>query len=155
MTDLLIRPLGPSDGETVARLVTDDPADYRRFFEPFSGGRTDIDAALGGAVKDSYWGFFIDGELAALLMLRGLDAGFAAPAFGVYVAERYRRRGLGTAALALAEAWCKVNDVNELMLTVHPEHGEARRLYEAEGFSAAGEESAIGHLVYRKRLRRD
>ena len=151
-TDLRIRPLGPNDAEALAILVTDDSADYRRFFEPFPRGRADIDAALEQANKDSYWGFFVEGELAALLMLRGLDAGFAAPAFGVYVAERYARRGLATAALAVAEAWCRLNDLDELMLTVHPAHKQARRLYEAQGFSSAGEQSAIGHLVYRKPL---
>jgi RimJ/RimL family protein N-acetyltransferase len=145
----------PSDAGALARLVTDDPADYRRFFKAFPGGRTDIEAALAQADKDSYWGFFVDSELGALVMLRGLDAGFAAPAFGVYVAERYTRRGLTTAALAVAEAWCRLNNLDEFMLTVHPEHAQARRLYESEGFSAADEQSAIGYLVYRKRLRRD
>lgn len=135
--------------------MTDDPADYRRFFEPFPGGKKDIDAALERAVKDSYWGFYVDDQLSALVMLRGLDAGFAAPAFGIYVAERYAHRGIATAALALAEAWCRLNDLDELMLTVHPEHSQALRLYEAEGYSAAGEQSAIGHLVYRKRLHCD
>lgn len=134
--------------------MTDDPVDYRRFFEPFPGGRADIDTSLLRAEKDGYWGFFVDGQLAALVMLRGLDAGFAAPAFGVYVAERFAGRGIGTAALALAEAWCRLSGLDEFMLTVHPEHDQARCLYEAEGFVAGGEQSARGHLVYRKRFHR-
>jgi RimJ/RimL family protein N-acetyltransferase len=152
LTDFLIRPLGSNDAEALAHLVTNDPFAYRRFFEPFAGGRADVEAALECADKDAYWGFFVQGELGALAMLRGLDAGFAAPAFGVYVAERYAGRGLATAALAFAEAWCRLHDLDELMLTVHPQHARAQELYEGTGFVASGEKSAAGHLIYRKRL---
>jgi GNAT superfamily N-acetyltransferase len=85
-------------------------------------------------------------------MLRGLDAGFASPAFGVYVAERHAGRRLGTVALAFAEAWCSLNGCPEIMLTVHPDHARARQLYEDRGFVASGESSAVGNLVYRKPL---
>lgn len=153
MTELQIRPLARRDADAVARLLTSDSPEYRRHFEAFPGGRVDVDAALEQAGEDAYWGVFVDSDLAALVMARGQDAGFAAPAFGVYVAERYAERGIGTAALAFAEAWCRLEGREEIMLTVHPEHARARRLYEGKGFTASGERSAIGHLVYRKRLR--
>jgi RimJ/RimL family protein N-acetyltransferase len=152
LADLQIRRLRLSDANALGRLVTDDPAPYRCYFEPFPGGLADVEAALERAHKDGYWGVFVGDDLAALVMLRGLDAGFAAPAFGVYVAERHAGQGLATAALAFAEAWCRLNNYAEVMLTVHAEHERARRLYEAQAFVASGERSAIGHLVYRKRL---
>jgi RimJ/RimL family protein N-acetyltransferase len=155
LTDFRIRPLGLNDAQAVAQLITADPLEYRRHFEPFPSGRADVDAALEQAQKDSYWGFFLDDELVALVMLRGLDAGFAAPAFGAYVAARYASRGLATAGLAWAEAWCRLNDVGEIMLTVHPDHFSAQRLYEANGFVDSGEQSTTGHCVYRKHLDRD
>jgi RimJ/RimL family protein N-acetyltransferase len=152
LTDLQIRPLRRSDAEALSRLVSNDPPHYNRYFVPFPGGRADVDGALEHADKDSYWGIFVDDELAAFVMLRGLDAGFSVPAFGVYVAEQYANRGLATTALALAETWCRLNNCSAVMLTVHPEQMRARLLYEAKGFIATGERSAIGHLVYRKRL---
>lgn len=154
MTDLAIRPLVPTDADAVLLLLTGDSPRYRQHFEAFPDGQSEIDTALAQSDKDAFLGIFLEGELGALVMLRGLDAGFAAPAFGVYVAERHAGRGLGTLALACAEAWCKLDGRAEIMLTVHPENAAARRLYEEQGFVASGERSEIGHLVYRKRLRR-
>lgn len=154
MTDLAIRPLVPTDADAVLLLLTGDSPRYRQHFEAFPGGRSEIDTTLAQSDNDAFLGIFLEGELGALIMLRGLDAGFAAPAFGVYVAERHAGRGLGTLALACAEAWCKLDGRAEIMLTVHPENAAARRLYEEQGFVASGERSEIGHLVYRKRLRR-
>ena len=153
MTDLEIRPLVPGDADAVDLLLTSDSPRYRQHFEAFPGGRAEIETALAQADNDAFSGLFVDGELGALVMLRGLDAGFIAPAFGVYVAERHAGRGLGTLALAFAETWCKLDGRAEMMLTVHPEHAAARRLYEDQGFTASGEHSEIGHVVYRKRLR--
>lgn len=135
-------------------LLAADGEEYRRWFTPFEDDADAVTAEIAGAVRDRYWLVALDDEPAGLVLLRGLDAGFAAPAFGVYVAERFSGRGLGSLALAFAEAWCRVNGLPELMLTVHPENLHARRLYERSGFAFAGETSEAGNLVLRKPLAR-
>ena len=152
MSDLETRPLTEGDAPDLSRLLTRDSADYQRYFEPFATDPLDMAAVLAAADQDRFWGVFTDGELAALVMLRGLDAGHAAPAFGIYVAERRSRMGIASHALEFAESWCRAHDRHEIMLTVHPENGIARGLYERRGFAATGERSSLGHLIYRKRL---
>ena len=153
MSDLQIRALVDGDGAAVSKLLTADPPEYRKHFEPFSGDVGELAGRLRDADEDRYWGVFAKkGELIALVMLRGLDAGFDAPAFGLYVAEHHKRSGIGTLALAFAETWCRLNGRTEIMLTVHPENTVARRIYERHGFGATGERSELGHVIYRKRL---
>jgi GNAT superfamily N-acetyltransferase len=153
LSSLEIRPLTESDAAAVSGLLTADPPEYRRHFEPFPGDPASVAGVLAAAADDRFWGIFAErDELAALVMLRGLDAGYSTPAFGVYVAERRSRSGLAKLALAFAEAWCRLNRIDEIMLTVHPENDAARGLYEREGFSTTGAQSDIGHLVYRKGL---
>jgi RimJ/RimL family protein N-acetyltransferase len=153
LRDLELRLLRESDGEAVARLLTRDPPEYGRHFHPFGPEPESVRRALAAAVNDRYWGVWGDeGELVAVVLLRGLDAGYRVPSFGVYVAQAASGSGIGTFALAFAESWCRLNGRQELMLTVHPDNTSARSLYEAYGFRFAGEHSDIGHRIYRKRL---
>jgi RimJ/RimL family protein N-acetyltransferase len=135
-------------------LLAADPPDYRKHFIAFPVESDAIASMLEVAEQDRFWGIFVKDELAALVMLRGLDAGFEAPAFGVYVGKPWSDRGFAGLALAFAQSWCRLNDRAELMLTVHPENGRARRTYEREGFLFSGEYSPLGHRVYRKHLGR-
>jgi RimJ/RimL family protein N-acetyltransferase len=150
--ELEIRALGEADAESVSRLLSADPPSYRKHFEAFPEGTAGVAAMLAAATKDRYWGIADEAGLGALVMLRGLDAGFRAPAFGVYVGEKWSRRGVATLALAFAQAWCRLNGTPDIMLTVHPENRVAREIYEREGFRFSGELSPIGHRVYRKKL---
>lgn len=153
LSDLRIRALVEGDASAVVDLLTADSPEYRRHFDPFSADVRELGSRLRDATEDRYWGVFADGdELAAIVMLRGLDAGYVAPAFGVYVAERRAHSGLGTLALEFAETWCRLNGRPEIMLTVHSENTVARRMYERHGFGATGQRSDHGHLIYRKRL---
>jgi RimJ/RimL family protein N-acetyltransferase len=153
LSELEVRRLAASDAPAVSALLAVDSPDYRRHFQPFSADPTEIASAIGRADKDRYWGLFVDGErLAGLVILRGLDSGFSAPAFGVYVAHERSNRGLGTLALDFAQAWCRLNDYPEIMLTVDAHNTRAREMYERDGFVADGQRSDRGHLIYRKRL---
>lgn len=152
MTELGIRRLSDADADAVATLLSADPPKYRAHFDPFTVDAAAIALALSRASRDRYWGLTADGELVGLMLLRGLDAGYAVPALGVYVAEQWSRRGLARLTLAFAEAWCRLNQLEELMLTVHPENAPARGLYERSGFRFDGEHSERGHRIYRKSL---
>lgn len=148
----MIRRLTPADAADLSRLLTSDDVAYRRHFAPFETTVEALAHVLGGARRDMFWGITVDGALAGLTMLRGLDAGYEAPAFGVYVAQSSSRRGLGRLAVAYAEAWCRLEGCAELMLSVHADNAPARRIYEHEGFHATGEVTDRGHAIMRKRL---
>jgi RimJ/RimL family protein N-acetyltransferase len=149
MTEIAIRKLARSDAANARALVAGDPDAYRRHFHAVDA---DFEDEVGAAERDRYWAIVADDALAGIVMLRGLDAGFAAPAFGVYVAQAWSGKGLAALALAHAEAWCRVNEIAELMLTVDPDHEVAVRLYERSGFAFAGDHSERGHRIYRKLL---
>ena len=148
----MIRRLTPDDAAALSRLLTNDALPYRQNFTPFETAPEAIARMLGAARRDGFWGVTIDGALAGLIMLRGLDAGFDTPAFGVYVAQASSRRGLGRLAVAYAESWCRLEGCRELMLSVHADNTYAKRVYEHEGFVATGELTDRGHAIMRKRL---
>lgn len=108
---------------------------------------------LAAVHRDRYWGVWNGGQLQAIFFLRGLDAGYAAPAFGVAVAPAAQGRGLGHLALVFAEAWSRGAGLPEIMLTVGALNQRAIALYETQGFVHSGERSAKGNLIYRKSLR--
>jgi RimJ/RimL family protein N-acetyltransferase len=152
LSELGIRTLTAADADAVHRLLSSDPEAYRRHFEGIPLDTAAIAAVLADARSDGYWGIESGGQLAALVLARGLDAGYAAPAFGVYVGERWSQRGLAALALEFVEVWARLNDRSELVLTVHPENAVARGMYERRGFLFSGELSPRGHRIYRKAL---
>lgn len=103
--------------------------------------------------RDRYWGVWEGNHLQAIFFLRGLDAGYAAPAFGVAVASAAQGRGLGRLALLFAETWSRGAGLPEIMLTVGALNQRAIALYETQGFVHSGERSTKGNLIYRKSLR--
>ena len=151
LRNLEIRRLTKEDAAAVSRLLTSDPLEYRQHFHPFATDDESVRVVLAEAVEDVYWGIWA-GDLLGIVMLRGLDTGFASPAFGVYVAREVSGAGIASFALAFAEAWCRINGRSAIMLTVDAENAAARGLYEASGYRFAGELSDAGHRIYRKQL---
>lgn len=147
-----IAPLDPAHAPEVARLLGDARAGYVRHFRPFAFDEESLRGIFGAARKDRFWGMRVDGELAGFFMLRGLDEGYARPAFGVFVAEHFGRRGLGRRALEESIRWCTAQGIGEMMLSVHPENVGARRIYEEAGFTATGALSAKGQTIMVKSL---
>jgi GNAT superfamily N-acetyltransferase len=152
LNDLAITDLQAQDVVEIRRLIDADDVDYRRYFVAF-----DVDAAVLGetiarAQRDRYWGIRTNGRLISVFMLRGLDEGYAAPAFGVYVAQSHASKGIARLALQFAIAWCRLNGCDEVMLSVHPDHAAAVHIYEQSGFQFTGNSSSRGHNIYRKKL---
>jgi len=152
LNDLAITDLQAADGTDIRRLLDDDNAEYRQYFAAFDGDVDQIASILGQARRDRYWAIRAGGHLVGFLMLRGLDDGFAIPAFGVYVSEAYAGKGIGKLALQFALTWCRLNAFDEIMLSVHPSNTSAIHIYEEFGFRFSGVSSARGHRIYRKAL---
>jgi RimJ/RimL family protein N-acetyltransferase len=152
LSDLRIHRIGSEDLSEVKQLLTSDRPGYGQYFQAWDMSHDAWASMISGARMDGYWGMRIDRTMAGLFMLRGLDAGYKAPAYGIYVAEAFSGKGLAKLSLCFAVAWCLINAHEEIMLTVHPDHTRARALYENAGFRFYGEHSGMGHCIMRKRL---
>lgn len=149
-----IEPLTPADVGAITRIVSEPDDTEGRFFDGLPGESEALRVLLESADQDCYWALWIDSRLGGLFMLRGFDAGYSTPSFGVVIAREFRGSGLGRLALQYAETWCRLRGVESLMLTVSPENRRALSLYEERGFVADGTQSPKGNPIYRKSLRR-
>lgn len=124
----------------------------RNFFDGLPVEKTALASEFASARRDRYWGIWKDADLSAVFFLRGLDAGFSSPAFGVAVAPAAQGCGIGRLALIFAETWSRNAGLTDIMLTVDPDNSRAISLYEAQGFLRTDELSPKGNLVFRKSL---
>ena len=147
-----IESLLPIDAEAGVGLLSESGDDEGRFFDGLPKEPEALRSILLSAKTDRYWAIYVEDKLVGLFMLRGFDAGYSAPSFGVMVKRAFRGAGLGRLALQYAETWCRLKKVETLMLTVSQENRRALALYEACGFVSDGERSLKGNLICRKRL---
>jgi len=144
---LTIRPLELSDAAELSSMLTSQPPEYMRYFVPFAFDQATLSHLLRERVHDVYLGIYWEGKVVALCMLRGWDDGYEVPAYGVVVAERYRRKGLGALTLEVAKTLCRLRDARQLMLKVHPDNVTARGLYERAGFRQIGVDPLNSNLI--------
>lgn len=142
------------DADAIARMLAGQDDEEGRFFDGLPSDAALLREVVNAAHADRYWAIRSDEAVVGIIMLRGWDAGYAVPSFGVMIARDFRGIGLGRLALQFAEAFCRLGKVDEVMLTVSEENLRAISLYESCGFLRTGERSAKGNLLYRKRLSR-
>jgi hypothetical protein len=145
--DFAIRELRVEDAAAVSRLLHAQPPEYVRFFYAFGFGEEEIARVLSARAKDIYSGMFWRGELAAFFMLRGWDAGYEVPSFGVVVDVRHRGLAFMRIALDVAKLVCRLAGAPRLMAKIHPDNVSprgARRL----GLVQTGVEPETGNVVY-------
>ncbi|MEL6407859.1 MAG: GNAT family N-acetyltransferase [Chloroflexota bacterium] len=151
MNNLIVRSLTDTDTPALSALLTED-SDYSQYFVPFANPSHDFFATLFASVEqDCYWGIFVNKALAGFCMLRGFDAGYQRPSFGVYISKAYQGSGLATLALRWCLSYCRVNQIDAVMLKVHPDNKIARHIYEVNGFVSLGTDERTGHLMMEKR----
>ncbi len=145
--DFQIRPLGVEDAAAVSGLLRAQPPEYVRFFYAFGFGEEEIARVLGARERDVYSGIFWRGELACFFMLRGWDAGYEVPSFGVLVDVKHRGRAFMRIALDVAKLICRLEGAPRLMAKIHPDNVSprgARRL----GLVQTGHEAETGNVIY-------
>lgn len=143
-----IRLLTTSDSKHLFELLNDARPDYIGYFTPFKVEQAAISNMLASVTSDRYWGIFHDSTLTGFFMLRGFDAGYKRPSYGVFIAEVFAGNGLLKLSLNYVRSWCRLNGVGNLMLKVHPDNTVARRSYEAFGFSEEGFDEKNGNIMY-------
>ncbi|MEO7634580.1 MAG: GNAT family N-acetyltransferase [Sphingomicrobium sp.] len=147
-TDLFLRPLTPADAAIAAGLLADQPADYLKYFHPFGADEMTIAETLGARDRDVYSGLFLGGALICIFMLRGWDAGFTIPSFGLVVAANRRGREVLTVALEAAKLTARLAGAERIMCKVHPENLAGTRGALRLGFVPASQEPDTGNVVY-------
>lgn len=146
-TDLIIRPLCIEDAGIVSAMLMAQPPEYARFFYAFDFSEEPIADLLAKRKKDVYSGMFWGGELAGIFMLRGWDAGYDVPSFGVLVAEKYRGAAFMRISLDVAKLICRLAGARRLMATIHPDNVSPRGATRL-GFVQTGVRADTGNIVY-------
>ncbi len=146
-TDLTIRPLLPEDAEAVSEMLRAQSPEYARFFYAFSYDVSEIRKVIDGRKRDVFAGMYWQNRLAAVFMLRGWDAGYDVPSFGVFVAEEHRGGAFMRVSLDVAKLICRLSGARRLMAKIHPDNVSprgARRL----GFLQTDVEVDTGNVIY-------
>ena len=145
--EFAIRELRVEDAAAVSRLLRAQPPEYVRFFYAFGFDEEAVARVLAARAKDVYSGMFWRGELAAFFMLRGWDAGYEVPSFGVVVDVRHRGLAFMRIALDVSKLICRLAGAPRLMAKIHPDNVSprgARRL----GLVQTGVEPETGNVIY-------
>lgn len=133
-----------------AMMQKEDPA-YMLHFNAFNTSG-ELLRQSDAAQNDVYKSLFFRKNLAGFYCLRGLDAGYVKPSFGIYVASLYKGRGLAGEALTHALQWCHKQTIEIIMLKVSSENKIAWKLYHDAGFKVTGICDDTDHIVMEKGL---
>jgi RimJ/RimL family protein N-acetyltransferase len=147
-----MRPMTVADAAAVIALLQAQRPGYLKDFFPFPLDTKVLAEQMENARQDLYT-CILDGKaLAGFWMLRGLDAGYERPSFGVFIDEARAGRGWGAAALGTAIQHCRQAGLGALMLKVAPDNAPARHIYEAAGFVLEARCHRTGHDIMALRL---
>jgi ribosomal-protein-alanine N-acetyltransferase len=121
---------------------------YNRYFIPFDFQIAVFTEFLFKAKQDVYRAVLVDTKLSGFYMLRGWDAGYAIPSYGVWIGQDFQRRGLALKTLQDAVIVARSRKAKFIMLKVHPENLRAKGIYEEFGFKQQGTDEKNNNLVY-------
>lgn len=143
-----IRRLEIEDAPALASLLQSQRIEYARFFTPFDFGQESIARILARCKSDVFMGICWQDELAGFFMLRGWDDGYAVPAYGVFIDEKYSGYGLTILSLRAAKTIAKLCRASQMMLKVHPANVRAKRIFERGGFVFTKRDDESDNLIY-------
>jgi len=147
-----IKELQSGQASALSALILNAPENYTKYFTPFSFEEDSIKKIINNAVKDKFFGIFINDDLAGFYMLRGFDEGYDVPSYGIWISDKYSGLGLSKLTLQHAITFCKLNGIKKIMLKVHPENTIAKNIYENVGFKQDGFDNKNGNYIYYKSL---
>jgi len=145
------RRMRADDLPALERMLSAESTDYMQHFLAFAKAG-ELTRQFTQASQDVFFTIEAGGELAGFYCLRGFDAGYARPTFGLYVASVFSGQGLGRAALAHALDTCRGLNVSQVMLKVAPTYERARLIYETAGFVATGVCPDTGHTIMNREV---
>jgi hypothetical protein len=143
----VIRPLSPQDAAAVSGFLESQPREDSRFFYAFGADRSSIFEMLAEASSDVYAGVFWRSDLIGIFMLRGWDAGYETPSYGVFIDSRHRSWPLFRLTLNSGKLICRLAGVKSMMAKVHPENLSPKGMIRL-GFRQTGIEESTGNIIY-------
>ena len=152
LLQLELKKLNIENAKELTDLLQGSDDEYTKYFIPFKYDLQTISSILSTAIKDQFYGIYFDHKLIGFYMLRGFDAGYEIPSYGVWISKDYSSKGISKFTLQHAISVCKLNNLKKLMLKVHPDNLTAKKIYEDFGFVNVGIDTKIGHLIYYKNL---
>ena len=148
--DISIRKIGPDLAQELSELLRNVDPDYSKYFIPFNFDLQTVEKKLTDAKLDLFFGIFVNARLIGFYMLRGFDEGYDIPSYGVWISSEFAGKGLARLTIQHAISFCKINNINQLMLKVHPDNLKAIKLYEDFGFINSGLDPKNDNLIYKK-----
>jgi glycosyltransferase involved in cell wall biosynthesis/ribosomal protein S18 acetylase RimI-like enzyme len=131
----LLRALGPSDQEVLARfLERNDVPEITGHFHPFPMSSDSAEEIVLRAGDDRYFGAFAEGRLVGLSMLRGWNEGFDVPSFGIVVDHASHGQGIGSLLTDFTLDRAPWLGTEQVRLSVYASNERAHRMYVARGF---------------------
>lgn len=152
--ELNIRPALLSDAVLLSKMLESQREAYVKYYQPFSFEPEVLRDKICNSRADRYWIIMLSDQIAGFFMLRGFDEGYVVPSFGVIVPEMYAGKGISTLALSYVLTWCASNNIDEVMLKVHPDNINAKKMYERWGFTQSGVDVKNDNIVMRRFLRK-
>lgn len=150
LMNIEIKTLYLYDAEVLSTLLSKSSPVYSKHFIPFPFDRKSIESVLSKAIKDKFYGVFVNESLVGFYMLRGFDEGYSIPSYGVWISEEFSNKGLSTLTLQHAISFCKINSIKRIMLKVHPDNSPAKHIYQKFGFKQTGVDPKNHHLIFHK-----
>lgn len=148
---LSIRRLEPSDAVVVSAFMRAQPPEYLRFFYAFAAGEAAISEMLSAVQEDVYSAIFWQENLVGVFFLRGWDAGYDTPSFGVLIDGKHRGGAFMRLSLDAAKLICRLSGAKRLMAKIHPENVSPRGASRL-GLRQTGFEAATGNIIYHLEL---
>ncbi len=81
-------------------------------------------------------------------MLRGWDAGYEIPSYGVVIDQNFAGLGIGHLTIEMSKVICKLRGAPRIMLKVHANNHAAKDLYERAGFIQSGIDVSTDNIIY-------
>jgi RimJ/RimL family protein N-acetyltransferase len=148
-----IKKLSMRDIPELLDLWNNDPIGYNQYFIPFEINYEKLKSILENAVKDVFMAVVAKGRIAGFFMLRGLDAGYEIPSYGVWISAKYANKGLAKLTLHYSISLCKIAGIKKIMLKVHPDNKIALKMYKNFGFVEAGVDDKNKNIIMNKDLK--
>lgn len=144
---LSIRRLEPSDAAAVSAFMRSQSAEYLKFFYAFGADETSLAEMLSSSLKDVFSGVFWQDNLVGVFFLRGWDAGYEIPSFGVLIDEKYRGKSILNLTVDTAKLICRLSGINRFMVKIHPDNTPLKNVHRM-GFYRTGIEESTGNVIF-------
>jgi [ribosomal protein S18]-alanine N-acetyltransferase len=142
-----IRPLEAADAASIAAFMRSQSSEYLRFFYAFGTEKSEIAEMLSASRLDVYSGVFWQANLVGVFFLRGWDAGYEIPSFGVLIDEKYRGKAFLSLTVDAAKLICRLSGVTRFMVKIHPDNTALRNVHRM-GFYRTGVEESTGNVIF-------